>query len=204
LRLTFSRPVMVKRSSFTTMTWTVSQMAAGQFPGGLRPISSNCKCAPAQITYGCSRTFLIWWMAACRWLSKSSPCSGAMRKATLSAALLIRSNAYKGPACIKTFDPDMLAVAKAHNNSVLRGIVADAARPGPDYTRHSRMDRFILRHLLHFPRTSPHFISYGVNDLPSPGPSMMKKVFRDPNHGLDGPDTRTVGSRKTVCRSNRL
>ncbi|XYK80620.1 MAG: glycerophosphodiester phosphodiesterase family protein [Labrenzia sp.] len=89
-------------------------------------------------------------------------------------------DAYKGPACIKTFDPDMLAVAKEYNNSVLRGIVADAARPGPDYTRHSRMDRFILRHLLHFPRTSPHFISYGVNDLPSPGPSMMKKVFKTP------------------------
>ncbi len=88
--------------------------------------------------------------------------------------------AYKGPACIKTFDPDMLAIAKAHNSQVLRGIVADAARPGPDYTRHSRMDRFIMRHLLHFPRTSPHFISYSVNDLPSLGPSVMKTLFKTP------------------------
>ena len=88
--------------------------------------------------------------------------------------------AYKGPAGIKTFEPDMLMSAKNHNSTVLRGIVADAARPGPDYTRHSRMDRFIMRHLLHFPRTSPHFVSYSVNDLPSPGPSFLKTMFKTP------------------------
>ncbi len=87
---------------------------------------------------------------------------------------------YQGPACIKSFDVDMLAIARQHNPDVLRGIVADAARPSPDYARHSRMDRFILRHLLHFPRTKPHFISYGVNDLPSPGPSFFKAIFKTP------------------------
>lgn len=84
---------------------------------------------------------------------------------------------YSGPACIKSFDPDMLSVAKAHNPDVLRGIVADSARNKQDYARHSRMDRFILRHLLHVPRTRPHFISYCVNDLPAPGPSFWRKTL---------------------------
>ncbi|MEP3047576.1 MAG: glycerophosphodiester phosphodiesterase family protein [Roseibium sp.] len=88
--------------------------------------------------------------------------------------------AYNGPICIKTFDPDMLSIAKGHNNSVIRGIVADATRPAPHYARYSRTDRFILRHLLHAPRTQPDFVSYGVNDLPQFGPSLMKSLFKKP------------------------
>jgi glycerophosphoryl diester phosphodiesterase len=88
--------------------------------------------------------------------------------------------AYDGPACIKTFDPDMLSIAKSHKPEVLRGIVADGANPGPDYVRYSRVDRFILRHLLHFPRTGPHFVSYGVKDLPKPAPSLLRSLFKVP------------------------
>lgn len=88
--------------------------------------------------------------------------------------------AYKGPVCIKSFDPDMLTIARRHNPSVLRGIVADGAQPGPDYAGCSRTDRFILRHILHAPRTRPHFISYGVNDLPAIGPSVFRKIFKTP------------------------
>jgi len=88
--------------------------------------------------------------------------------------------AYKGPACIKTFDPDMLSIARGHNSRVLRGIVADGAAPGPDYGLHGRMDRFILRHILHAPRTRPHFISYGIKDLPMAGPGFLRSVFKLP------------------------
>jgi glycerophosphoryl diester phosphodiesterase len=84
---------------------------------------------------------------------------------------------YRGPACIKSFDPDMLSIARSHRPEVLRGIVADGARPGQDYARFSRVDRFILRHILHAPRTRPHFISYGVNDLPKAGPSLLRSAF---------------------------
>lgn len=88
--------------------------------------------------------------------------------------------AYKGPVCIKSFDPDMISHAKNHQPSVLRGIVADGAEAGPDYARYGRTDRFILRHLLHFPRTRPHFISYGINDLPKAGPSLLRSVLKLP------------------------
>ncbi|WP_417688905.1 glycerophosphodiester phosphodiesterase family protein [Roseibium sp.] len=85
--------------------------------------------------------------------------------------------AYRGPACIKSFDPDMLSVARAHNPDVIRGIVADATRPEEEYIRFTRMERFILRHMLHIPRTRPHFISYGIRDLPSIAPRIWRSVF---------------------------
>lgn len=87
---------------------------------------------------------------------------------------------YSGPICIKTFDPDMLSIARGHNSHVLRGIVANAARPGPAYTRFSRMDRFIQRHLLHAPRTGPHFVSYCVDDLPMPAPRLLRSLLNKP------------------------
>lgn len=88
--------------------------------------------------------------------------------------------AYRGPAAIKTFDPDMLAVARSHNPGVLRGIVADAARPEADFLRYTRMERFILRNMLHAPRTRPHFVSYGIQDLPSLPPRLFRNLFGYP------------------------
>ncbi|MBG6146673.1 glycerophosphoryl diester phosphodiesterase [Labrenzia sp. EL_142] len=104
---------------------------------------------------------------------------------------------YRGPACIKTFDPDMLSHARRANPSVLRGIVADGAESGPGYARYGRTDRFILRHLLHAPRTRPHFISYGVKDLPRAGPSLLRSLFKLP---LMTWTVRTRDQRETAAR----
>ena len=87
------------------------------------------------------------------------------------------SGAYKGPVCIKSFDPDMLSVARAHNPRLLRGIVADAMPPNGEAARLSRVERFALRHILHAPRTRPHFISYCHTDLPMAGPSLFRRFF---------------------------
>lgn len=105
--------------------------------------------------------------------------------------------AYNGPACIKTYDADMLSIARAHNSNVLRGIVADSARPGPEYKRFSRMDRFIQRHLLHAPRTRPDFVSYCVNDLPMPATRLMRSVFKVPVMTWT---VRTTEQRETAAR----
>lgn len=85
--------------------------------------------------------------------------------------------AYQGPAAVKSFDPDMLSIARTRNAAVLRGIVADAMRIDETYRRFTRTDRFILRNMLHAPRTRPHFISYGIRDLPSLAPSFFRKVI---------------------------
>ncbi|MTH97716.1 glycerophosphodiester phosphodiesterase family protein [Roseibium sp. RKSG952] len=105
--------------------------------------------------------------------------------------------AYKGPACIKSFDADMLSVAKAHNRHVLRGIVADGAHNKGDYRRFTRIDRFIMRHILHAPRTRPHFVSYGVNDLPRLGPTVLRRLFNVP---LMTWTVRTTGQREIAAR----
>ncbi|MBD1545912.1 glycerophosphodiester phosphodiesterase family protein [Roseibium aggregatum] len=88
-----------------------------------------------------------------------------------------RVAAYKGPAAIKSFDPDMLSIAKAHRPHVLRGIVSEAMRPEGEYMRMTRMERFILSKMLHLPRTRPHFISYGIRSLPAAAPSFCRKVL---------------------------
>jgi len=88
--------------------------------------------------------------------------------------------AYQGPAAIKSFDPDMLGVACAHNNSVLRGIVADSMPSDGDSARLSQVHRFALRHMLHFPRTRPHFVSYSIRDLPCAGPTILRRLFKRP------------------------
>jgi len=85
--------------------------------------------------------------------------------------------AYKGPAAVKSFDPDMLAIARAHRPGVLRGIVAETMRPEGEYRRMTRMERFILSNMLHLPRTRPHFISYGIRSLPGTAPSFCRKVL---------------------------
>ena len=88
--------------------------------------------------------------------------------------------AYTGPAAIKSFDPDMLSLAKAHQPRVLRGIVAEAMRPEGEYRRMTRMERFILSNMLHLPRTRPHFISYGIRSLPGTAPSFCRKILGMP------------------------
>ncbi len=105
--------------------------------------------------------------------------------------------AYKGPVCIKSFDPDMLSVAKAYKPAVLRGIVAENLDPASGHGHFGRIDRFILRHLLHAPRTWPNFISYSVNDLPKAGPSLLHSVFKVP---LMCWTVRTREQRETAAR----
>lgn len=105
----------------------------------------------------------------------------SLRKADAQAAFVRRIcdivRGYKGPLVLKSFDPDMLAVMRAYAPEIPRGIVADRTPNEGEYRKLTRMDRFVMRHLLHFPRTRPHFISYHYKDLPMAGPSLLRKVF---------------------------
>ncbi|WP_439530980.1 glycerophosphodiester phosphodiesterase family protein [Pannonibacter sp.] len=105
----------------------------------------------------------------------------SLNKADAQAAFVRRIcdivRSYKGPLVLKSFDPDMLSVMRAHAPEIPRGIVADRTPNQGEYRQLTRMDRFIMRHLLHVPRTRPHFISYHYKDLPMAGPSLLRKVF---------------------------
>ncbi|PTW61478.1 glycerophosphoryl diester phosphodiesterase [Breoghania corrubedonensis] len=87
---------------------------------------------------------------------------------------------YDGPVALKTFDPEMLANIRALAPQIPRGILAENTRTD-EWRRHfGLMERFILRHMMHWPRTRPDFISYGVRSLPAPVPWLMRRLFRVP------------------------
>ncbi|WP_321337685.1 glycerophosphodiester phosphodiesterase family protein [Breoghania sp.] len=93
--------------------------------------------------------------------------------------VVARLASYDGPVALKTFDPEMLANIRTLAPALPRGIIAEDTS-GPDYRRFGLMERFILRNLLHWPRTRPDFISYGIRSLPAPAVWFFKTVFRVP------------------------
>lgn len=84
-----------------------------------------------------------------------------VRLAERTARLLA---AYPYPAATKSFDPKMVAAFGKIAPEVPRGIVG-YSYPDGDEEGLTAMKRFCLRHLLHWPRTRPHFISWAVRDL---------------------------------------
>ncbi len=86
--------------------------------------------------------------------------------------------AYSGRVAVKSFDPDILQALREYAPQIPRGIVADATRNEGEWRKITRMERFILRHMLHLPRTRPHFISYCIKDLPALTPSLLRR-FKD-------------------------
>jgi glycerophosphoryl diester phosphodiesterase len=74
---------------------------------------------------------------------------------------------YRGPAAAKSFDPDMVAAFARRAPNVARGIVG-YSYPAEGEENLPALKRFALRHLLHWPKTRPHFISWGVADLEMP------------------------------------
>jgi glycerophosphoryl diester phosphodiesterase len=95
----------------------------------------------------------------------------------LVARVAERLAAYRGPVVTKSFDPEVVAAANRLMPAIAHGIVADDASDLEYYARFSRMERFVLRHLLHAPRTRPKFVSYGCDDLPALGPWIARRVF---------------------------
>ncbi len=95
-------------------------------------------------------------------------------------AIADRLTHYQGPVAVKSFDPDMLEILRLHAPGLTRGIIAEDTRIDPFWKRFSVMERFALRNLLHYPRTRPHFISYGVKSLPAPAPWFFRKVLGVP------------------------
>lgn len=93
------------------------------------------------------------------------------------AAIAASLQRYDGPAAVKSFDPDMLALMRQAAPEIPRGALGDGARDLKEWGRASRVERFALRHMLHAPRTRPSFVSYWVKDLPAPAPSLLRRLF---------------------------
>jgi glycerophosphoryl diester phosphodiesterase len=84
-----------------------------------------------------------------------------VRLAERTAKLL---SAYPYPIAAKSFDPELVTAFRKLAPDIPRGIVG-YSYPDSDEEGLTALKRFYLRHLLHWPRTRPHFISWSVRDL---------------------------------------
>jgi glycerophosphoryl diester phosphodiesterase len=90
-------------------------------------------------------------------------------KAGFLEAIASLTTAYKGPICLKSFDPAVMARCKALAPQIARGIIAT------DYTVHNWWPNKIdaaraisLTYLLESREAEPSFFSYHVRALPTP------------------------------------
>jgi glycerophosphoryl diester phosphodiesterase len=106
--------------------------------------------------------------------------------------------AYRGPVACMSFDPNVLIALQRAAPDLMRGIVADDARDPVHYPGVSKLGRASLRHLLHIPRTRPHFVAYWVKRLPSLGPTFTRKVLKLPllTWTVRTPEDRAVAARE--------
>lgn len=90
-------------------------------------------------------------------------------------------NAYDGPFVVMSFDPEIVADIRNRAPHVPRGIVSGPMDPRiPYWRRFTLMERFILRHLLHAPRSRPDFIAYDVDGLPALSTLIARGFFKRP------------------------
>ncbi|MEJ2626198.1 MAG: glycerophosphodiester phosphodiesterase family protein [Pseudolabrys sp.] len=102
---------------------------------------------------------------------------GDLRLVARAAAVLAR---YQGPAALMSFDPTPIAWLATNARGLARGIVAERRYDHPERAAATRWQKFQLAHLLHAPRTRPHFIAYAVSDLPAPAPWLARTLFGRP------------------------
>jgi glycerophosphoryl diester phosphodiesterase len=84
---------------------------------------------------------------------------------------------YRGPAAVMSFDPAMLVAMRAIAPQVTRGIVAERSYDGSYWAKVTPAQRHEMTGMRHAFRTQPHFVSYKVDDLPSPAPWIARHLF---------------------------
>jgi glycerophosphoryl diester phosphodiesterase len=84
---------------------------------------------------------------------------------------------YKGPAAVMSFDPSVVEAARRLAPTLPRGIVAERHYAHHEWDRMPSSEKRHLAFLLHANRTRPHFVAYGVKDLPAVAPLVARWVF---------------------------
>jgi glycerophosphoryl diester phosphodiesterase len=87
---------------------------------------------------------------------------------------------YSGPAAVMSFDPAMVEAARQLAPSLPRGIVAERHYAHYEWDRLQPSEKRHMAFLLHGFRTRPHFVAYGVKDLPAVAPLVARWVFGRP------------------------
>ena len=84
---------------------------------------------------------------------------------------------YAGPVAVMSFDPGQVIALSKAAPGLPRGIVAEGRYDHPEWKALSRWQKWRLAHLLHGLRTRPHFVAYGVKDLPAVAPLLARFAF---------------------------
>jgi glycerophosphoryl diester phosphodiesterase len=87
---------------------------------------------------------------------------------------------YRGPVAPMSFDPRQMAMLRAQAPQLTRGIVAAKYRPDPDWDRMSPWLRHGMGTLLPALTARPHFVAYGIADLPALAPLLARHVLSMP------------------------
>jgi glycerophosphoryl diester phosphodiesterase len=87
---------------------------------------------------------------------------------------------YRGPVCVKSFDPATIASVRAIAPDLTRGIVAESHHTDKSYDRLTPEQKHSLANLLHFEATQPHFLSWRVGDLPTAAPYLARLLGKLP------------------------
>jgi glycerophosphoryl diester phosphodiesterase len=83
---------------------------------------------------------------------------------------------YRGPVAPMSFDPVQLKQLLQKAPHLPRGIIAAKYRPDPFWDRMPPWRRYAMRTLLPALTARPHFVAYGVDDLPAIGPWLARDV----------------------------
>jgi glycerophosphoryl diester phosphodiesterase len=104
---------------------------------------------------------------------------------------------YAGPVAAMSFDPALIETVRQIAPQLTRGIVAERHYAHQEWDVLSAADKRRLAWFMHWPHTRPHFIAYGVKDLPAIAPLVA-------HWGLGVPlltwTVRTENDRRTAAR----
>jgi len=84
---------------------------------------------------------------------------------------------YAGPVAVMSFDPAVIEAVRAVAPGLPRGIVAERHYAHAEWDLFPAAEKRRMAFLLHANRTRPHFVAYGVKDLPAVAPLIARFVF---------------------------
>ena len=76
-----------------------------------------------------------------------------------------------------SFDPFQIAMLKRLAPGLTRGIIAQHSYADREWDCWSAGKKYVCANLLHGWHTRPHFVAYGIKDLPRVAPFITRNVF---------------------------
>jgi glycerophosphoryl diester phosphodiesterase len=100
--------------------------------------------------------------------------SGDTKIAEKAAAIV---SEYRGHCALMSFDPLLVRTIREIAPHITRGLVAVGEYREPEQMRFSRAQIFALGQMLNLPRTRPHYIAYGIRDIPAFAPLFARNIL---------------------------